>query len=71
MNFNNYDELDILHENAKTLSGGNRWAYLALMIGELTISAIVVIVCKIKRIICFVNITISIMEVCELVHILF
>lgn len=28
---NNYDELDYLHENAKELSGGKRWAYWAII----------------------------------------
>lgn len=45
---NHYEELDKLHENAKMLSGGNRWAYLAIMIAELIISCVITVAVKIK-----------------------
>lgn len=45
---NNYEELDQLHENAKMLSGGNRWAYLAVMITELIISCVMTVAVKVE-----------------------
>lgn len=45
---NNYEELYQLHENAKMLSGGNRWAYLAIMITELIVSCIITVAVKVK-----------------------
>ena len=45
---NNYEELDQLHENAKMLSGGNRWGYLTIMIVELIVSCILTVIIKVK-----------------------